>query len=59
MPGQEARDAGSGWERETRVRGCCDVVESPQALLGKCSWMTACWNTHKWRIQIGKRTRVV
>lgn len=50
----KAGDAGPGQERETdRARGQGNVVESPQGLLGKCSWMTAFWNVHKWRVLIG------
>lgn len=42
MWGNKAGDAGLGSERETgRVRGQGNVVESPQGLLGKCSWMAA------------------
>lgn len=56
----KAGDAGPGLERETvRVRGRGNVVESPQGLLGKCSWMTAFWNVHKWRDLIGQRLRLV
>lgn len=36
---------GQDGEGETEgARGQGRVVESPQGLLGKCSWMTALWN---------------
>lgn len=58
--GDKAGDARTGRERETdRARGQGNVVESPQGLLGKCSWMTALWNVHKWRVLIGQRPRLV
>lgn len=56
MWGDKAGDAGLGRERETDQS---NVVESPQGLLGKCSWMTAFWNVHKWRVLIGQRLRLV
>lgn len=60
MWGDKAGDAGPGRERERdRARGQANVVESPQGLLGKCSWMTAFWNVHKWRVLIGQRLRLV
>lgn len=57
----KAGDAGLGRERgeKDRARGQGSVVESPQGLLGKCSWMTAFWNVHKWRVLIGPRPRLV
>lgn len=65
MWGDKAGDAGLGWEnggekkKKGRTRGQGSVEESPQGLLGKCSWMTAFWNVHKWRVLIGPRPRLV
>lgn len=60
MWGDKAGDAELGRERETdRARSRGNVVESPQGLLGKRSWMTAFWNVHKWRVLIGQRPQLV
>lgn len=43
--GEREREREQGGNRQTdRARGQGNVVESPQGLLGKCSWMTALWN---------------